>query len=778
MLDSEFIEFATKTETSKARWQTAGLLCYGSVVVIALAVVLGLYGLKPPAAAGIDAPSNEFSAARAMKHLEAIAQSPRPVGSAEHAAAREYIVSQLRAQGVEPEVQEAVAVGRRREQAHAATVRNVIGVLKGLNNGNAKAVLLASHYDSVLRGPGAADDGAAVASMLETLRALKSNPPLQNDVIFLFTDAEETGLLGARAFVKHPLAQKVGLVINFDARGTSGPAIMFETSEGNGWLIGEFAKAAPHPIANSLSYDLYKLLPNDTDLSVFKFANLPGLNFAFIGDYLNYHSTFDTIDRLDQDTLQHQGASALALTRHFGFPDLNQIQASDVTYFDVLGTIVIRYAKFWNIVLTVLVTLLFAAVLVLGIRKGELSILKVVLGAIGFLLSSAIAVGSITFLWQIIRRVYYTALSPAHTYNSHLYLIAFTALAVAIMTLSYLVYLRFISMPNLAMGALLWWVPLAILSAFLLPGANYLLVWPALFSLGALAFWFTARDRKMTNHVVLALCAVPGLILLTPMIYLVFLGFGVGLIAGVMAVVVIALSLLVPHLCLMLKANKYVVPGVALLVAIAFLVAGSMTAGFNKQRPKPNVVFYGLNADTGAAKWLSTDFQPDEWTSQFFSMNYDGNATAEFIPFYSVPVLAGDAPVVQLAPPTLKVTSDTNDGTLRTITMHIASARQAPSLVAFVSPGVEIEDALINGTTATIDNFTVSENGWGVRYYGLPAEGFDLTLKVPMDQQVELRLIDQSYKLPDVPYRPRPDYMQPALFSYSETTLVSKSFNF
>jgi hypothetical protein len=143
-----------------------------------------------------------------------------------------------------------------------------------------------------------------------------------------------------------------------------------------------------------------------------------------------------------------------------------------------------------------------------------------------------------------------------------------------------------------------------------------------------------------------------------------------------------------------------------------------------------------------------------------------------------VPVLAGDAPVVQLAPPTLKVTSDTNDGTVRTITMHIASARQAPSLVAFVSPGVEIEDALINGATATIDNFTVSENGWGVRYYGLPAEGFDLTLKVPMDQQVELRLIDQSYKLPDVPYRPRPDYMQPALFSYSETTLVSKSFTF
>lgn len=770
------------TPKRKTLGQSVSLLNYGSLVIIALAVALGLYSLKPPAAAGLNAPANEFSAARAMKHLEAIARTPRPIGSAEHAAAREYIVGELRAQGLEPEVQEALAIGRRPGQSHVATVRNVIGVLKG-SGGRGKAVLLASHYDSVLRGPGAGDDGAAVASMLETLRALKANAPLQNDVIFLFTDAEEAGLLGARAFVKHPLANNVGLVINFDARGTSGPAIMFETSEGNGWLVSEFAKAAPHPIANSLSYDLYKLLPNDTDLSIFKVAEMPGLNFAFIGDYLHYHSTFDTIDRLDQNTLQHQGASALALTRHFGFPDLSQIRTGDATYFDVLGTIVIRYSNFWNAVLTVLVTVVFVVVLLLGLKKGELSILKVALGAVGFLLSAGIVVGSITVLWQVIRRTYYLALPSAHTYNSHLYLIAFTALALAIVTLSYLVYVRFISMPNLALGALLWWVALAIVTWQLLPGANYLLVWPALFSLGALAFWFAharaaASERKLTTHVVLALCAVPGLILLTPLIYLVFLGFGVGLISGVMVVVVLALSLLVPHLCLMLKANKYVLPGAALLVAIAFLVAGSMTAGFNKERPKPNVVFYGLNADTGEAKWLSTDLLPDEWTSQFFSTNYDGNMTAEFIPFYRVALLTGDAPAVQLAGPTMKVTSDTNDGTVRTISMHLASARQAPSLLAFVNPGIEVEDALINGTSVTMENVSVSEDGWGVRYYGLPAQGFELTLKVPVDQQFELRVVDQSFKLPDVPFRPRPDYMQPGLFAYSETTLVSRLFNF
>jgi hypothetical protein len=122
-----------------------------------------------------------------------------------------------------------------------------------------------------------------VAVLLETLRALRSSPPLRNDLIFLFTDGEEPGLLGAKAFVDaHPAA--AALVLNFEARGTSGPAFMFETSEGNGWIVRQFAEAAPYPQANSLSYKAYRNMPNDTDLTIFKKAGIAGLNFAFIGD--------------------------------------------------------------------------------------------------------------------------------------------------------------------------------------------------------------------------------------------------------------------------------------------------------------------------------------------------------------------------------------------------------------------------------------------------------------------------------------------------------------
>src|SRR5215467_3844039 len=176
----------SRRRISQERWQcamsdsqfmnrTAAL----SLVLVILPVVLGIRGLNPPAAASLYAPATEFSAARAMKHLQVIARSPRPVGTAEHEAVREYIAGELRSLGLEPEIQEATAVTRRPTLFHAGTVRNIMALLRGTGNG--KAILLASHYDSVSRGPGASDDGAAVAAMLETLRALKAGPPLHYD---------------------------------------------------------------------------------------------------------------------------------------------------------------------------------------------------------------------------------------------------------------------------------------------------------------------------------------------------------------------------------------------------------------------------------------------------------------------------------------------------------------------------------------------------------------------------------------------------------------------
>src|SRR4029079_1979737 len=153
----------------------------------------------------------------------------------------------------------------------AGSVDNVVGRLPG--SASTRAVLLVAHYDSVPWTAAASDDGAGVAAILEALRALRTGPPLRNDLVVLFTDGEEAGLLGAKAFVEgHRWARGVGVALNFEARGTGGPSLMFETSAGNGRLVRELAAAAPRPTASSLFYDIYRLLPNDTDLSEFKEA--------------------------------------------------------------------------------------------------------------------------------------------------------------------------------------------------------------------------------------------------------------------------------------------------------------------------------------------------------------------------------------------------------------------------------------------------------------------------------------------------------------------------
>jgi len=200
--------------------------------LLALCAFSILRGARTPRAVPATAPDTVFSAERAMRHVEQIAQRPHAMGTADHDRVRDYIVDQLVALRLEPQIQKTTAIGTRYREA--GRVQNILARLPG-SEPNSKAVLIMAHYDGVEAGPAAADDGAGVAAMLETLRALRARKrPLTHDVIVLFTDGEEAGLLGAAAFVReHPWAKDVAVVLNFEARGTTGRSLMFETGPGN-----------------------------------------------------------------------------------------------------------------------------------------------------------------------------------------------------------------------------------------------------------------------------------------------------------------------------------------------------------------------------------------------------------------------------------------------------------------------------------------------------------------------------------------------------------------
>ncbi|MEO5755100.1 MAG: M20/M25/M40 family metallo-hydrolase, partial [Chthoniobacterales bacterium] len=262
-------------------------------LALLLTAGLGLYGMRPPAARGPEAAADQFSAMRAIAHLPHFAAQPHPTGSAANGRAREYLVAILRALGAEVRIEKTTGRHTRGKRVWEGEAQNIVATLPGTDNH--RAVMLAAHYDSVPAGPGAADDGAGVISILEALRAVRAGPPLANDLLILLTDGEEAGLLGAAGFVAdHPdLSSRVGIVVNLEARGSSGPALMFETSDQNGWLIPEFARAAPYPMASSLMYSFYKLMPNDTDLTELKKSGVGALNFAFTETVKNYHSAHD-----------------------------------------------------------------------------------------------------------------------------------------------------------------------------------------------------------------------------------------------------------------------------------------------------------------------------------------------------------------------------------------------------------------------------------------------------------------------------------------------------
>ena len=385
---------------------------------LALWAALSLVPRSRPAPVPAGAPGTEFSAGRAFDHVRAIAQRPHPTGTPDHDRVRDYVATELSKQGLTPQLESGFAEFTRGRFHASGNVQNIVARMAG--TANTRPVMLAAHYDSVARGPGAGDDAHGVAVLLETLCALRAGPPLRNDVIFLVTDGEERGLLGAQVFMRdHPWRSEPGVVLNFEARGTSGSAVMFETSAGNQWLIRGLQAAVPQADATSVAYEIYRRMPNDTDLTVFKAGGLAGMNFAFIEHPEFYHTAQDTVEHLDPMSVQEQGRYALGLTRWFGHRDLSVHPPGDAVYFATAFTPLIVYPAWFARVLAIVG--LLGAVAAAWARPW-IGVPLLVLGGVGLWMAMVAPGVSYLIAWPLLaaviatlagRRVIVLALAPA-----------------------------------------------------------------------------------------------------------------------------------------------------------------------------------------------------------------------------------------------------------------------------------------------------------------------------------------------------------------------------
>ncbi len=352
-----------------------------TVAVTAVTLVLG----RPPAPAGRDAPPERFSAARAMRHVEEIASEPHPAGSPAEARVRGQLLREFAALGLEARTQEFTA----RVAGRPETLVNLAARRRG--TAPTGTALFVAHYDSKPGAPGAGDDAAAVAALLEALRATKDDPPPRNDVVVLLTDGEEAGLLGSKAFVAdHPWMEGVRAVVNFEARGSAGPALMFETGPGSAALVRAYARVAPRPRSNSLMAAVYRRMPHDTDLSTFIRRGLPGLNLALLEQAYTYHAPSDTPENLDRASVQHHGETALALLRVLADADLAAAGGGEVVWFSTAVGVVV-HPQGWVLPLAIAAALLGLVALVTRAHRGRPSLRAVGTGALLVLGAVALA---------------------------------------------------------------------------------------------------------------------------------------------------------------------------------------------------------------------------------------------------------------------------------------------------------------------------------------------------------------------------------------------------
>ena len=314
------------------------------ITVLMLSAWLTVVSLRTPEPLPASAAGDQFSAMRARVDLDWLAAQAHPTGSPALQQVRAQLIDRLAGLGLQDSTQAALAVGGSRPAyAVAARLQNVIAVMPGIDR-SAPALLLMAHIDTVSHSPGAADDGIGVVAMIEIARALSVGPVPQRDVIFLFTDGEEIGLLGAEAFFdQNPLAKHVGMVLNLEARGSSGRVSMFQTGANNAALIELYGRVARNPEASSLTGFAYRHMPNDTDFTVALKQGLPGLNFAILGDQFDYHAASATPANLDLGSLQQMGEQALAISRGLATSTSLPSASNDSVYADLFGIWLVHY---------------------------------------------------------------------------------------------------------------------------------------------------------------------------------------------------------------------------------------------------------------------------------------------------------------------------------------------------------------------------------------------------------------------------------------------------
>jgi Peptidase family M28 len=738
-----------------------GLILAAAGIAALLAATLAAY--RTPAALGPDAPTTEFSASRARAILRELVGSgvPHPIGSAANASVRDLIVKRLAALGYTPTLQSGVVCN---EWGECGIPTNIVVTLGGVPAGR-DAVLLSAHYDSVPAGPGASDDGAGVAAVLEIARILAAMPAPRHPVVLLLTDGEEAGLLGALLFTReHDLARHVWAAVNMDSRGTSGPSLMFETGAANAWLMRLYAAAVLRPITNSLCYVVYKTLPNNTDFTVFKEASYQGFNLAFIGDVARYHTPLDSWENSSASTLQHLGNNALSAVLALANSAEVRPPAAESVFFDVFARAVVVWpVKFvLPAALVALAALLLEAAVLF--RGGLLNWRQAAWGAIGAV--STILLGGLLSVVSLLLLRAFGKLPPmaalpwiAHPMAMQLASAALALLAACTMGTW---CARRSGFWGLWLGGALLIALLSLAAAAAIPGASFVLLLTAIAAaLAPLpAVLAVGSGRESSQGASEFAVLVPALVLvavLLPVLLLLYPALGAPAWPIATVVLCLASSLLLPLLKSASCRARRVAIALSAVVAVGGIAVTLVLPTYSARWPQRINVEYWFDADTGRAHWGVQPLSMRLPASMAAAARFDPLPRAR-IPGHPLLGFFADAPALPLAPPELTQIASTSralaPGASPTThyELNLRSARGAPAAFVVFPAAANIQAISIATPTGPrrAKLHRLPGGATVLLIVGIPETGFQFGIDAGAGRTVA-QVFDQSYGLPGLP---------------------------
>ena len=695
--------------------------------LLIFALLLGAFALKglllqPPAAAW----SGEFNTQRAIGRLQRILgdQRPHPVDSQADDAVRNRLIAELRAIGLQPQVHEAMDCSAMpgTRFVSCSHVRNVVAAIPSLRAG--PHVLLNAHYDSTPTGPGAGDDGLGVAVLLEIGAILRSEPP-PRPITLLFNEGEEYGLNGAHAFVRtDPLAREVNSLINIDNRGVTGPALMHETSEPDAAAISIYASATRRPYATSISSDFARLIPNYTDVTVFKPAGWTLLDYGIIGNETRYHSPGDTIAALDPDSVGHMGSEALAATRAMAAKAHPADVADGRTVFtDLAGRVLLRLPL---AVAIIGLALLLTVALVLAWRRAALG--KPLLLAAGMAVGGSLAAGLVSFVATLLRAGDFWRAYPLVTY------VALYATLLAAMAAVWARWGRAADRRRARAAAWLLVMIFGALISFVLPGATiFLLIAPAV-ALVAIAL----PGRAATTATLLAVIAT---IIQFVMFAELLAAVEMLLIDGPLAAVVLLAALAALPAIVEIDANSSRLASLLLIVgALALWIAALMMPRASAERPLGFNIDYFRDADAKSASWAVATKQAP------LPGNFPGKWERKELPYNGRLRWASPAPLLDTPVAAARVVSTAPDAAGRRVRLAL-SPRGANSVSIRFAKGANVLALGLAGAAIPLPPEGEPENAV-LRCTGRSCEGLQVDVLLGDRRPVEVELFSTRFGLP------------------------------